>query len=84
MGVASHGLLEGGLVLHANDDQRVRFCGGVGVLQGAFVRGVIALDENLLEWQIVANECVNPVFALQHDDSSRLNAPEGAWKNFSS
>lgn len=67
MGVASHGLLEGGLVLHANDDQRVRFCGGVGVLQGAFVRGVIALDENLLEWQIVANECVNPVFVLQHD-----------------
>ena len=67
MGVASHGLLEGGLVLHANDDQRVRFCGGVGVLQGAFVRGMIALDENLLEWQIVANECVNPVFVLQHD-----------------
>lgn len=66
MGVANHGLLEGGLVLHANDDQRVRFCGGVWILQGAFVRGVIALDENLLEWQIVANECVNPVFVLQH------------------
>lgn len=30
------------------------------------MRGVIALDENLLEWQIVANECVNPVFILQH------------------
>ena len=70
MGVASHGLLKSGLVLHANDDQRVRFCGGVRVLQGAFVRGVIALDENLLEWQIVTNESVNPVFVLQHDDSS--------------
>lgn len=67
MGVAKQGLLEGGLVLHANDDQRVRFCGGVRVLQGAFVRGMIALDENLLKWQIVTNECVNPVFVLQHD-----------------
>ena len=70
MGVTFESFLEGSLVLHADDDQRVRFCGGVRVFQGAFVRGVIALDENLLEWQIVANECVNPVFILQHDDSS--------------
>lgn len=66
MGVASQGFLKGSLVLHANDDQRVRFCGGVGVLQGAFVRGMVGLNENLLEWQIVANESVNPVFVLQH------------------
>lgn len=67
MGVAIQGLLEGGLVLHANDDQRVRFCGGVRVLQGAFVRGMVGLNENLLEWQIVTNESVNPVFVLQHN-----------------
>lgn len=62
MGVAFEGFLEGSLILHANDDQRVRFCGGVGILQGRFMGSVIALDENLLERQIVANECVNPVF----------------------
>lgn len=66
MGVARHGLFESGLVLHADDDQRVRFCGGVGVLQGAFMGGMVGLNENLLEWQIVANESVNPVFVLQH------------------
>lgn len=67
MGVAKQGFLKGSLVLHTDDDQRVRFYGGVRVLQGAFVRGVIALDENLLDRQIVTNECVNPVFVLQHD-----------------
>lgn len=65
MGVASQGLFEGGLVLHANDDQRVRFCRGVRVLQGCFMGSMVGLNENLLEWQIVTNECINPVF-LQH------------------
>lgn len=27
---------------------------------------VVGLNENLLEWQIFANESVNPVFVLQH------------------
>lgn len=66
MGVTFESFLEGSLVLHADDDQRVRFCRGVRVFQGAFVRGVIALDDDLLDWQVITNECVNPVF-LQHD-----------------
>ncbi len=64
---AGQGLFEGGLVLDADDDQRVRFCRGVRVLQGGFMRSVVGLNENLLERQIVTNESVNPVFVLQHD-----------------
>ena len=31
------------------------------------MRSMVGLNENLLEWQIVTNESVNPVFVLQHD-----------------
>ena len=67
MGEAGHSLFEGSLVLHADNDERVGFSRGVRVLQGGFMRSVIALDENLLDREIVADESVNPVFVLQHD-----------------
>lgn len=70
----SHGLFKGGFVLHGNDNQRTRFGRRVVVLEGGFVGSVVGLNENLLEWQIGTNESVNPVFVLQHDVSSRLEA----------
>lgn len=74
MGEAGHSLFEGSLVLHADNDERVGFSRGVRVLQGGFVGSVIALDENLLDREIIADESVNPVFVLQHGDSSWLDA----------
>lgn len=37
------------------------------VLQGSFVGSVVGLNKDLLEWQVFADERIDPVFVLQHD-----------------